>query len=375
MDLVELNYERVAKELLQEAASSRAAAFSRLPSERDLARKYNCSRVTIRKALERLKADGCVSTVKGQGNFWLELKNEPKKADRAENLHVAIVVFNFGIADSFMCFLNGVQHAAEENCRCQYSIYHLDATLGDTPGKYTALEKADGYLVTGDFRLSDLSWFINTRKPMVVLGQASDQSMLTLPNRPFSLVRQDSLTGWSLAAAQLLARGCRRPAVFVASNHQGYRERFQGVQLALRNAGLPEENGRLVVADTMVSTNGIPALQLFDAFDRLWQEAPDFDCLLTTVEPWMVVMAAQRRGIAREQLFPVISECLYPDFGAQIFEIDTLSYDQYVLGMQCSKCLGDLFDGRTGYTVVNVCPLFIDGRARSAAVTDPCHNH
>jgi len=356
MDIRELSYNRIADALLQEAAGRNAGAFSRLASERELADKYNCSRVTIRKALGVLEEHGCISRVKGQGTFWVEPARPAAEMPKPANWRMAVVVFNAGMEHGLLRMLDGVEHATERNNLYSYSFWHLDTGRGDAAERFPGLADADGYIVTGDFRLADLTWFINTRKPLVVLGQAVDRAVLSMASRPFSLVRLDTVRGWEMAAEQLFCRGCRRPAVLVASRHQGYADRREGVLLAMRRAGIPEGDCRFVIADPETDQGSVSAEKLYAGVERLWTEADDFDCLLTTIEPVLVVAAAQRRGIAADNLFPIIAECNQKDMTPQVFGIDTLSDDLYVAGVHCAKSLLELLEGRAGYTVVNLVP-------------------
>ena len=59
--------DRVAQELLKLIGSGRLAPGERLPGERQLAEMMNVSRVSIRSALQQLKAQGLVTSVQGGG--------------------------------------------------------------------------------------------------------------------------------------------------------------------------------------------------------------------------------------------------------------------------------------------------------------------
>lgn len=356
MALKELNYTRIADNLLYEAARNDTAALSRLLSERELSEKYNCSRVTIRKSLDVLEERGYILRVKGQGTFWAEPACRQEQPSKPIGFRIAIVVFNAGLEHGLLAFTDGVEHAADISGNCHYSFWNLDTRRGESAEQLSGLNDADGYLVTGDFRLADLSWFINTRRPLVVLGQAVDKSMLTIPSRPFSLVQFDTVRGWEMAAEQLFSAGYRAPAILVASRHQGYADRHEGVLLAMRRFGIPEANCRFIVADPSTDQGGVSAEKLQAGVERLWKDAGKFDCLLTTVEPVLVVAAAQRRGMSPDRLFPIIAECNQRDLAPQVFGIDTLSDDMYAIGVQCAKSLLELLTGASGYTVVSMVP-------------------
>ncbi len=65
----ELRYKSIADDLLGRIGSGEFTAGHLLPSEAELGRAYDASRITIRKALESLKGDGVVDARQGYGWF------------------------------------------------------------------------------------------------------------------------------------------------------------------------------------------------------------------------------------------------------------------------------------------------------------------
>ena len=66
---MELKYESIAADLRERIAGGEFAAGRHLPSEADLAGAYAASRMTVRKALERLRDEGLVGSRQGFGWF------------------------------------------------------------------------------------------------------------------------------------------------------------------------------------------------------------------------------------------------------------------------------------------------------------------
>lgn len=64
-------YEQIAEELYQEIESGRLAPGARLPSTHRLEARFGVSRMTIRHAIERLRALGLVDSQRGRGVFVL----------------------------------------------------------------------------------------------------------------------------------------------------------------------------------------------------------------------------------------------------------------------------------------------------------------
>jgi len=63
----QIRYRTIADELREEVASGRIPAGGMLPSESELVRRYGASRVTVRKALEVLRAEGLADARQGFG--------------------------------------------------------------------------------------------------------------------------------------------------------------------------------------------------------------------------------------------------------------------------------------------------------------------
>ena len=65
----ELRYKSIAENLRERIGAGEFLAGSLLPSEAELGRAYDASRITVRKALEALRADGVVDARQGYGWF------------------------------------------------------------------------------------------------------------------------------------------------------------------------------------------------------------------------------------------------------------------------------------------------------------------
>jgi len=67
-------YKQLAKKLQQEIDNGKRPAGSRLPTENELSKAYNVSRVTVRKALSELSESGYLERKSGKGTFVAEKK-------------------------------------------------------------------------------------------------------------------------------------------------------------------------------------------------------------------------------------------------------------------------------------------------------------
>lgn len=67
-------YKQLAEKLQQEIDNGKRSAGSRLPTENELSKAYNVSRVTVRKALSELSESGYLERKSGKGTFVAEKK-------------------------------------------------------------------------------------------------------------------------------------------------------------------------------------------------------------------------------------------------------------------------------------------------------------
>jgi len=66
--------DQVARDLAEEISSGRIRPDSRLPSEAELAQQYGVARVTVRRAVAKLREQGLAVTVHGRGTFTAPAK-------------------------------------------------------------------------------------------------------------------------------------------------------------------------------------------------------------------------------------------------------------------------------------------------------------
>ena len=81
--------------VLREQIAEGQFADGRLPVELELARQFGASRITMRKALERLVTEGTIIRRRGSGSFVKQMPKEPKKTHRVGGLLEDII--NLGL--------------------------------------------------------------------------------------------------------------------------------------------------------------------------------------------------------------------------------------------------------------------------------------
>ena len=71
-------YRQLMDSIKRKILSGELAVGDKLESERDMSKKYNISRMTVRKALKFLENEGVLESIRGSGTY---VKNLPKNND------------------------------------------------------------------------------------------------------------------------------------------------------------------------------------------------------------------------------------------------------------------------------------------------------
>jgi DNA-binding LacI/PurR family transcriptional regulator len=120
-----LKFETISRDLTTRIKNKEFEENRKLPPEAELIKQYNCSRPTLRKALEALKEQNLLSTLQGSGTYLIQ-QNTP---DTADSLLFGLIFPNFGrnyIFDSLS--KNLAAHIAQANCSLIYGGY-IDQSL------------------------------------------------------------------------------------------------------------------------------------------------------------------------------------------------------------------------------------------------------
>ncbi|WP_085524520.1 GntR family transcriptional regulator [Tuberibacillus sp. Marseille-P3662] len=137
-------YEQVYQSLKQDIGSDKYQAGDRLPSEKEVSESFQVSRITSKKALEKLAAEGFVYRQRGKGTFVAEDKkmNRQAKASNKKPLF-GLVVTNFD--DSFTSHLiSSIEEASSNQC-----FIILKRSLGDPKREETIVKELLDFGVDG----------------------------------------------------------------------------------------------------------------------------------------------------------------------------------------------------------------------------------
>lgn len=232
-------YQRVRLEL--EKYLSEQPVGTKIPTERELIKKFDISRVTARKALQSLRKDGTLESTPGRGTFLARLPAAPTTGIVQTKL-IGLLVPN-----ATEPMVGGIVRGVEaEATRRGYHML-LSHDHNDPELQIRQLEKMMTAQVAGILLYPDR--FVTERKEFLVLLKNLKKRGIPLvlldryiAGLDFPCVMTDNVQGMYQLTEHLICCGRRRPALvgFWPTNTV-HRDRRRGVIEALRDHGLKPE--------------------------------------------------------------------------------------------------------------------------------------
>ncbi len=171
-------YEQVYSRLIDQISSGHYNAGDRLPSEKDLSDIYNVSRITSKKALEKLASEGRIIRQRGKGSFvseainpTLNMMNTEENTDK--RLLVGLVMPSFDNV-----YGAGIIRSIETEVRKNQGIMILKQTMGDIKSQQEAI-------------IDLIDFGVNALIVMPVYGEYFCEEVLRLVLKKFPLVLID----------------------------------------------------------------------------------------------------------------------------------------------------------------------------------------
>ena len=210
----------------------------RLPTENDLMKHFEVSRITVSSALRELQKEGIINRISGSGSYV-------NKASQPKEQIFALLIPELGVTDIFKKICTSIlEEASRNNIKCiwrninKISFERQLVELADLAQNY-ADEKVTGVffipfcgvpnrMIENDKIIQPL---VNANIPVVLL----DRDMGDFPLRSrFDLVRTNHHQGGYLLGEHLVKQGCKK-IVFAHRKHLAYGvdERVIGAQEAI----------------------------------------------------------------------------------------------------------------------------------------------
>ncbi len=224
-------YLQIKDALMEKIESRQYLPGQQLPTEYELAERFNVSRITSKRALEELEKDGVIRRRRGQGSF---VTSTPLKTRGHKIISLILPHFNSDIWA--MSYIKGAMEYVNEH-GYYLSIHSSDSTdIGVVCGKLIQ-EGIGGIIYYPNYTnrsIGTLTALSMNHFPLVTIDKAFD-------GLPISAVISDNINGGYIATKHLIDLGHQHIAIVYSSQigeRTSARDRFVGYCQALSEAGI-----------------------------------------------------------------------------------------------------------------------------------------
>lgn len=309
--------EKIIEFLLEQFSSGTLKTGDKIPSEYELADRFNVNKSTANKAVAKLVERGLLRRLRGAAGTVLEKK--------ALKNHGTIAYQTTLLAGQTYCakMLKGAARAARAN---GYAIQYYEA---ETPGEQL-WEDIAGSGVLGVLATGTGNQPVNYPLPVVHAG--------SIPDGDYNYVHSDDYQGAVKLAELLLRRGHRSPVVLF--DYDG--DRIRGFSDAFRKAGISSVESRLQAINHTTVFN--PANVYTDFMRRF----PDCTVALCSSDhvAMRMLQYLESRGISVPEQFSVTGFANMQEYQS-IRHITTVDQFPGDIGYTACQQLIELIEGKT----------------------------
>lgn len=234
---IQIKYKEIYQELFREINSGTLAAGERIPTELQLAGRFGVTRQTVLKALDVLKHDGMLKSVRGKGTYVTGMRGKSPSPRKQNNKQLAYLCSN--LQDSLgHRILVGAEQAA---CQAGYSLIACN-TRNDSACEAEYLHRMRENRISGIILLpylqSNRELVRETAREIPLICVDNGYQDLDLP-----VVNTNNFQAMYNAVNYLIELGHTRIGYILNSGGlleyiPSARERFQGYRQALEDHGL-----------------------------------------------------------------------------------------------------------------------------------------
>lgn len=238
MPVSEPRYRRIQKHIEQLIAQRRVCEGERIPSEREIARQFGVSQMTVNRAIQELVRDGVLVRRVGSGTYVQRRRSSVRTADRT----TVVMVPPFADHLEEDTYLRWPFHAFQD--RAIQDNYALVVEPATWEGYDKVVERHPDagflFLIPDEEGYDTLHRLYVRGVPFVVLGASWKDA-------PFACVDSDNIGGARTAVGYLLRLGHERIAyVNGKESATNCRDRLQGYLRAMEEAGISVEQDWIV---------------------------------------------------------------------------------------------------------------------------------
>ncbi len=363
-------YQFIVDDMKAKIKSGEISADEPIPSQIELAKHYQTSEITSRRALTELANEGLIYRVKGKGSFvnkdFAEAVTQENSRIRTIYLvhqNVPLHLFSYGF---FGDMLRGLYEQCEAY-RVAFRLWNI-AEKGALPPN----EEHNGLVLLPAFQ--DTEYI--TAEAIAGWKRENRKFVTThyyFPHLQIPYVIVDNMTGGYLATQHLLSIGHRRIGIVLTGNspvdiNQEFSLRLQGYKLALQQYQI-EFDPSLVVIMAGDSEDAESGAQGFDRLMDLAQP-PTAVFMTSDIKAIGAMHAAERRGL---DIPGDISFVGYDDLNIGNYlhpGLTTINQNTYLMGRKAAEFLWEWDNGSAGFRKEEIVPSLIVRDSTAEWLTD-----
>lgn len=234
-------YKNIMQQIIGRIENGQLKAGNMLPSEADLCKEYNVSRITAKKALNELEKEGFIHRIKGKGSFVSEntIKKSNQNGKLQNNVNLVTLVMPFESSrGGGIDLIHGASVYLEEHgfiMNVKNSMNDLDKEKEILLGSSDSLSSGIIFYPISDRENTDVASMLSLNKyPIVCI----DKYFETFP---IDYVVSDNVTGTYESVSHLVSKGHRNIA-FICDSKMDFaitvRNRFLGYCNALKDKNI-----------------------------------------------------------------------------------------------------------------------------------------
>jgi DNA-binding LacI/PurR family transcriptional regulator len=216
------------------------APLSKMPSRQELCQKFQCTRMTIDRAIVELIKQGYLSARQGSGTYVAETKKNKAVSNKTWALIVPNIIF-------YPCsnILRGVGDIAQKN-KIGVQVYNTDHDVAkqDEIIKQLVRLKIDGLIIlpaiTAESQYETFHYLATHNIPFIFCIRGVEG----VPNIP--LVGISNFYGGYIAVKYLLTRGYKKPAFISNIVYRISKERMEGYMAAICEHGMENKTEYII---------------------------------------------------------------------------------------------------------------------------------